>query len=237
MEKILRALIGCGVLVYLDDVFFYAATLKQLLDKLFQVLKLLATAGLKCKSSKCSVFTQKVHYLGHIISKEGINPESAKLEKISKWPKPEKGTRLASFLGLCNYYRDLIPNIAHIRSPLYKVSTSSIVELTPELNLSLKQLKQQLLEFRIVRMPYPQRVFILETDGSRIALGAVLKQKFDETVLENLSLKQLKQQLLECRIVRMPYPQRDFILQTDGSRIALGAYSSRSLMKRYSNTQ
>ena len=107
------------------------------------------------------------------------------MEKINKWPKPEKGTGLASFLGLCNYYRDLISNFAHISNPLYKVSRSSIVKWTPELNLSFEQLKQQLLEFRIVRMPYPQRDFILETDGSRIAIGAVLKQKFDVTGLEH----------------------------------------------------
>ena len=138
MEKTLGTLIKCGVLVYLDDVLIYAETSEELLDKLSQVLKLLAKAGLKCKASKCSVFTQKVHYLGHIISKDGINPEPAKLEKISKWPKPEKGTGLASFLGLCNYYRDFIPNFAHISSPLYKVSRSSIMEWTPELNLSFE---------------------------------------------------------------------------------------------------
>ena len=34
-------------------------------------------------------------------------------------------------------------------------------------------------------MPDPQRDFILETDGSRITLGVVLKQKFDDTGLEH----------------------------------------------------
>ncbi len=128
METILGTLIGCGVLAYLDDVLIYAETSEELLDKLSQVLKLLAKAGLKCKASKCSVFTQKVHYLGHIISKECINPEPAKLEKINKLQKYEKGTGLASFLGLFNYYRDLIQNFAHINTPLYKVSMSSVVE-------------------------------------------------------------------------------------------------------------
>ena len=146
---------------------------------------MLEKAELKCKASKCSVFTQKVHYLGHIISKDGINSEPAKLEKISKWPTPEKETKLASFLGLCNYCCDLISNFAHISSPLYKVSRSSILEWTFELNLSFEKLKIQLLEPRIVRMPYPQRYFILETDGSRIALVAVLKQKFDDTGLNH----------------------------------------------------
>ena len=59
------------------------------------------------------------------------------------------------------------------------------MEWTPELNLSFDKLKQQVLEPRIVRMPDPQSDFILETDGSRIAFGAVLKQKFDYTKLEH----------------------------------------------------
>ena len=185
MEKILGSLIGNGVLVYLDDILIYAETPEQLLDILSEVLKRLAAAGLKCKPSKCSLFTKQVNYLGHIVSKEGINPEPAKLEKIKQWPKPEKGKGLASFLGLCNYYRELIPSFAHISDPLYKASRQEFIEWTPALTASFEQLKYQLLEPRIVRMPDPQRDFILETDGSRVALGAVLKQKFDDTNLEH----------------------------------------------------
>ncbi len=82
MKKILGTRMNCGVLVSLDDVLIYAETPEELIEKLFQVLKLLAKAGLKFKASKCSYFTQKVHYLGHIVLKEGIHPEPAKLEKI-----------------------------------------------------------------------------------------------------------------------------------------------------------
>ena len=59
------------------------------------------------------------------------------------------------------------------------------MEWTPDLNLSFEKLKQQLLEPRIVRMPDPQRDFILETDESLITLGAVLKQRFDDTGLKH----------------------------------------------------
>ena len=185
MEKILGVHIGHGVLVYLDDVLIYAETPEQLLEKLLQVLQLLEQAGLKCKASKCSLFTQQVSFLGHVVSREGINPEPAKLEKIKQWPRPEKGTGLASFLGLCGYYRDLIPAFAHISDPLYKASRCEFIEWTPSLDASFEQLKRQLLEPRIVRMPDPQHSFILETDASRIALGAVLKQYFEDSGLEH----------------------------------------------------
>ena len=185
MEKILGGHIGRGVLVYLDDVLIYAETPEELLEKLLQVLQLLERAGLKCKASKCSLFTQQVNFLGHVISRDGINPEPTKLEKIKQWPRPEKGTGLASFLGLCGYYRDLIPAFAHISDPLYKASRSDNIEWTSSLDASFEQLKRQLLEPRIVRMPDPQHNFILETDASRIALGAVLKQHFEDSGLEH----------------------------------------------------
>ncbi len=105
MEKVLEILIGVGVLVYIHDVLIYAETHEQLIEILSAVFKLLVNAGLKCNASKCSLFTQTINYLGRVVSRDGINPDPAKLDKIRLWQKPEKGTGLASFLGLCNFYK------------------------------------------------------------------------------------------------------------------------------------
>ena len=185
MERVLGTLIRRGVLVYIDDVLIYAETPEQLIEILSTVLQLLIQAGLKCKASKCSLFTESLSYLGHVVSRDGIKYDPNKLEKIKLWPRPEKGVQLASFLGLCNYYRDLIPSFAQISDPVYKVSRADIIEWTFSLDESFEALKQQLLQPRIVRLPDPDKPFVLETDGSRIALGAVLKQRFEETGLEH----------------------------------------------------
>ena len=140
-------------------------------------------AGLKCNSSKCLLFTQTINYLGRVLSKDDINPYPAKLDKIRLWQKPEKGTGLASFFGLCNYYRDLIPVFAHISDALNKLSRADEVPWTNDLESKFDELKQPLLQPRIVRLPDSERPFILETDGSRVAFGAVLKQRFDDTGL------------------------------------------------------
>ena len=108
MERVMGTLIGVGVLVYLDDVLIYADTPKQLIFAITAVLKLLAIAGLNCKNIQFLLFTKRVH-LGRVVSKHGIFPDPAKHEKIRQWPKPDKGKGFAFFLGLCNYYRDLIP--------------------------------------------------------------------------------------------------------------------------------
>ena len=90
MEQVLGSLNGLGVLVYIDDVLIYAETLEQRIEILSTVLKLLTNAGLKCKASKCSHFTQTISYLGRVVSKDGINPDPAKLDKIKQWPKPKR---------------------------------------------------------------------------------------------------------------------------------------------------
>ena len=124
MEKVLGPLIGLGVLVYIHDVLM---TPEQLIEILSAVYKLLVKAGLKSTASKCSLFTQTINYLVRVVSKDGIKHDPAKLDKIQLWPKPEKGTGLASFLGLCNYCRDLIPAFAHISDALHKVSRADEV--------------------------------------------------------------------------------------------------------------
>ena len=66
---------------------------------------------------------------------------------------------------------------------------STVVKWTPELTFSFEHFKQQLLEPLIVRMPDPQPDFILKTDESRIAFGAMLKQKFDDTGLKHRRIR------------------------------------------------
>ena len=124
MEKVLGPLVFHGCLIYLDDVLIYAESEEELINLLCNVLRRLAKAGLKCKPTKCHLFNESVHYLGYVVSREGLRMEEVKLDKIKQWPKPDTGVGLASFLGFCNYYRTLVPNFADISDPLYKASKS-----------------------------------------------------------------------------------------------------------------
>ena len=65
------------------------------------------------------------------------------------------------------------------------MSRADEVIWTKDLESKFDKLKQPMLQPRIVRLPDPERHFIFETDGSRVAVGAVLKQRFDDTGLEH----------------------------------------------------
>ena len=81
-----------------------------------------------------------------------------------------------SLLGLCNYYRKLIPHFADLSSALYELTSQTKIDMTTELLNAFDALKIAMCSTAALRIPDPRLPFILETDASNVALGAVLLQ-------------------------------------------------------------
>ena len=83
---------------------------------------------------------------------------------------------MPSFLGLCNYYRKLIPHFADLSAPLYAVTQEAKLDMDPDLMTAFNALKSAMCSTAALCIPDPEQPFILETDASNVALGAVLRQ-------------------------------------------------------------
>ena len=59
-----------------------------------------------------------VTYLGHKVSKEGIQPLDDKVDAITNAPAPKNVSELKSYLGIINYYQKFLPNLLSILAPL-----------------------------------------------------------------------------------------------------------------------
>ena len=70
------------------------------------------------KPSKCEFFKRWIAYLGHIVSKDGIEIDPKKIKAIVNWPRPTTVTDVHSFLGFTSHYRRFIHKYAHITRPL-----------------------------------------------------------------------------------------------------------------------
>jgi hypothetical protein len=70
------------VIVFLDDILVYSKTEEEHEKHLRMVLQVLREHQLYTKLRKCSFYQRKIHYLGHIISKEGIIVDPKKVEAI-----------------------------------------------------------------------------------------------------------------------------------------------------------
>ena len=82
------------------------------------VLQCLREKKLYGKLSKCSFYQSKIHYLGHVISGEGIVVDPTKVEAIMEWPAPMNVPEVRSFMGLVGYYRWFVEGFSNIENPI-----------------------------------------------------------------------------------------------------------------------
>ena len=119
-------------------------------------------------------------FLGHIISKDGLEADPEKVATVKNFPIPTRPTEVKAFLGLCFYYRRYVKNFADRARSLLKASESNSPFLwTPEAQDSLKTLKRKLMSTPILALPSMKEPFILYTNVSMTAMGGVLSQVQD----------------------------------------------------------
>ena len=161
------------------------------LHRLDEVLRHLRAANLKLKPAKCHFAQSEVNYLGHLISRNGIQVDPKKTATIFDFLTPTDVKHLRQFLGLSNYYRKFIKNFASIAKPLYKLlskNAKSYVWNEP-CQHSFDLLKQKLVSPPILMYPEFKVPFIVSTDASGTAIGGVLSQvqKGSEKVMAHWS--------------------------------------------------
>lgn len=111
MNKVFEECLRKFVLVFFNDMEDHITHLKLVLDTL-------RGQQLYAKKSKCTFRVDKVEYLGHIISGEGIATDPSKIQAMVDWPIPTTLKALRGFLGLTRYYRRFVKNYGVINKPL-----------------------------------------------------------------------------------------------------------------------
>ena len=105
-------------MTYLDDIIIFSDKEEEHLVHIEEILKRLEAADLKMKRSKCNFFKKHIHYLGHLISADGIQSLKDKLNMICDMPAPCNSKEVKQFLGLTGYYRKFVPHFADLSRPL-----------------------------------------------------------------------------------------------------------------------
>ena len=114
------------------------------------------------------------------MSAEGVKPDEEKIKVVMQWPEPQTVERLQGFLGLVNYFNRYIPNYARIAAPLYEhtrgLKGKTRIELSSDGLEAFHFTKKCLVNPPLLAHPRLEEPFILQTDASKIAIGAVLLQ-------------------------------------------------------------
>ncbi len=93
-------------------------SLEDHIDKLEEVLRGVRDTGLKVNAGKLTFCTLEIEYLSYILTRNGIKPQSYKVQAILVIKLPTGVRLLRHLLGMEQYYRDLWARMSDMLAPL-----------------------------------------------------------------------------------------------------------------------
>ena len=107
-------------LLYMDDLLVFSKTFEEHITALRKVFIRARENNLKFRGLKCKLFLQKLEFLGHEVSVDGIHTSNRKTNAIQKIAIPDTTKKTHTFVGLASFYRKFIKDFAKIARPLYR---------------------------------------------------------------------------------------------------------------------
>jgi hypothetical protein len=181
MNHTFREFLDRCVLVFLDDIVVYSNTLEEHERDVRAVFQRLREAGLYVKKSKCELFMHEIEFLGHHVGRQGLRVMSDKVDAVQQWPKPRNVSELRSFLGLAGYYRRFIEGFSRRAAPLHDLTHTADGQTftwATAHQTAFDDIKAALKSAPVLALPDPDRQYVVNTDASDFATGAVLQQDF-----------------------------------------------------------
>ena len=165
------------VIVFIDDILLYSGSLEEHSEHLRIVLQTLRERQLYAKLSKCQFWLDKVAFLGHVISVEGVSVDPKKIEAVVNWKPPKNVSEVRSFLGLAGYYRKFVEGFSKIAASLTKLTRKDVkYDWVDACQQSFEELKGRLTSTPVLALPNGRNGFVVYSDASRQGLGCVLMQ-------------------------------------------------------------
>ena len=183
-QRMMSAILGDSnfveALCYLDDVLVWGETWEIHEKRLRKVLSKIEEAGLALAAGKCKFGLREVSYLGCTIKKGMLSVNEQRVEQMRNIVRPENVRELRRALGAFAYVQRWLPGLSEIAKPLYDTITGkpySRLKWTTEMDESFKKMKEMIGDAVSLNLPDMERRFILVTDCSNMAAGAMLSQE------------------------------------------------------------
>ena len=186
VQRIMEKHLGpTGVAPFQDDAAVASKDVESHIREVKEVLEILTyKLGLRLRIKKCKFFCTEAKILGHLVTREGIKMDPAKVKAILEWQKPKDGKAMQRFLGAANFHRDFSHEFAKIAAPLEECRQMKTIVWTPEREQAFETLKKLFSEQVMLRHVDWKKKIYLTTDACQTGLGAWLGQKNEEEIIK-----------------------------------------------------
>lgn len=170
-----------GVQNISDDIVVHGKDQEEHDRRLEQTLERLRERKLTLNEKKCKFGMDKIVFMGHIVSKLGLEPTKGRIDAIVNATTPKNAAEVRSFLGLVNFSARYIPNLAAVCEPLRTLTRQGVnFEWGIKQQESFERLKESLTNAETLGHFRLDAKTTVVTDACNVGLGAVLLQE-DET--------------------------------------------------------
>ena len=177
MNQVFATKINQFILVYLDDILIFSESVEEHWEHLRMALGRLREARLYGRVHKCEYLKTRVEYLGYEVSEKGVHASPKKVKAVVNWPRPQSVHDVRSFSGLASYYKRFIHGFSQIAGPLTELTRSKAKwRWDKAQENSFLALKIALATALVLRLPDFDHQFVVTTDASDVAIGAILQQ-------------------------------------------------------------
>ena len=167
-----------GVAVYLDDILVSGKDAEDHLANLRALLKRLNEKGLRARLEKCEFAQPYVHYLGHLLSNQGV-AKGSKLDAVLEMPSPNNVSELKSFLGSMQFYGKFLPDASTIAEPLHQLTKKDVEwKWGPAQIQAFETIKRMLSSENVLAHFNPKEQIGISCDASNVGIGAVLFHRY-----------------------------------------------------------
>lgn len=202
--------------VYLDDLIVFGRNLQNHNSHLIEVFERLRKVNLKLNPAKCEFLKREILYLGHVITPEGILPDPEKVKALKNYPEPKNADEVKRFVAFANYYRKYIPQFAQKTHCLNQLTRRNVPFIwTEECKISFNLVREALMSPPVLDFPdfSDNNEFILQTDASKTAIGAVLSNGNNKPIAycsRSLSKSEMNYAIIELELLAIVHAVKFF---------------------------
>lgn len=160
-----------------DDIIIYGADDKEHNTALQALLQRCRECQLKLNRNKLKYKLDKVAYLGHVLTAEGIKADPEKTRAVIDMPQPTNVQGVQRLLGVVTYLAKFLPQLSTVAEPLRRLTDKhAAFDWLPQHQTAFTKIKTMMTETPILQYYDVNKDVAIECDASDVGLGAVITQ-------------------------------------------------------------